>query len=131
MQRSTPNYIGLVKAAGLWDMITNAASSLFGNNKNQESYNQQGLNIGQQPTQQYQTSQPTYYNNYNNSNLSDTIQQYTQWYQDRVNDYKKENQHQERQQEEIQDAKRLMAENNEKSQRDKQMLDQQRAYANQ
>lgn len=128
MQRSSPNYIGLIKAAGLWDMVSNTMSSLFGNNKSQESYNQPGLNISQQPTQSYQ---PTYYNTYDDSNLSNTIQQYSQWYQDRVNDYRRENQHQERQQEDIQDAKRLMAENNEKTQRDKQMMDQQRAYANQ
>lgn len=125
MRNYSPNYIGLVKAAGMSELISNAMN--FVSNRN--AIQNQGLDITQTPVQAFTPQVNTRYNvapDYVSPEAT-----YRQWYDTVQKEYKKETQHQQRQQNDIQTAKRLTAEQQEKSQRDKQLLDQQRAYANQ
>lgn len=125
MRNYSPNYIGLVKAAGMSELISNAMN--FVSNRN--AIKNQGLDITQSPIQAFTPQVSTRYNvapDYVSPEAT-----YRQWYDAMQKEYKKETQHQQRQQDDIQTAKRLTAEQQEKAQRDKQIMDQQRAYANQ
>lgn len=132
MRNYSPNYIGLVKAAGMWDTIKQLASRIFGKSDQRsqtpniipnvrrderEEINNRERNT--EPRQQDTVSE------------AQNAQRYQHWYSDRVKEYNREKRHQERQAESIQDYKRLQQEVNALAQRDKQILDQQRAYAGQ
>lgn len=130
MRNYSPNYIGLVKAAGVSDFVYNALSGLINNTLgNQSSTNSQPLNVTNTPTinQPQQTSSYSYVPKPEFNAGSDALeaQQYHQWYTQQMKNYDKEQMHQHTQNSQIEDARRLSTENKNITARDKQVMDSQ------
>ena len=132
MRNYSPNYIGLVKAAGMWDTIKQIASRIFGGSNQKPQTPNIIPNVRRNETEEVNNRERnTEAKQQEYTSEAINAQRYQHWYSDRVKEYNREKRHQERQAESIQDYKRLQQEVNALAQRDKQILDQQRAYAGQ
>lgn len=132
MRNYSPNYIGLIKAAGVWDTIRQIASKIVGDAEPKLKTTNviPGVQRNQESNEKAEVDKPIK-TEQDAVSEAQNAQRYQHWYSDRIKEYNREKRHQEQQAESIQDYKRLQQETNALAQRDKQMLDQQRAYANQ
>ncbi len=131
MRNYSPNYIGLIKAAGVWDTIRQIASKVIGNSNPEPTPTNIIPEVSKQQLAEREQDLPVERTDFDTVSEAANAQRYQHWYADRIKEYNKEKRHQEQQAESIQDYKRLQQENNAQAQRDKQIIDQQRAYANQ
>lgn len=131
MQRSSPNYIGLIKAAGWFDSLTNVVKSFIGGNNN--GFGASPLDIRaprQQQTSPYDYSTSSY-GNYADNYYNDLYNRYSEWWDAKEKERSGKEYQSNIQNQNINDAKRLSQEQESKLQRDKQILDDRRQQASQ